>query len=114
MINDVYLQNCQVCPNLEHFLKMRATFLHQTLTEHALCLKLIQLNFQAVVNESNAEFISEQLNDITKNPTEITNPMDVKFIADTVERLVHVKQTLQKVCFCREHFPHKYMFTYML
>ena len=104
-------KTAKFAPIWNTLLKVRAIFEHQTLTHNALSLKLIQFNFQVVVNESNAEFISEQLNDITKNPTTITNHMDVKFIADTVEHLVNVEQKLQEVCLCREHFSKKYIFT---
>ena len=43
------------------------------------------------------EQIATELNSITSNETDITNRLDVKFTADTVESLVNSNKKLSKV-----------------
>ena len=59
---------------------------------------LFLLYLQITVNESNAEQVSKELNEITTNAGNETNHLDVQFTAKTIVNLVGVTQKLEKVC----------------
>ena len=42
--------------------------------------------------------VSKQLADVVEDPERITNRLDVKFAADTIESLVEVQSKLKEVC----------------
>ena len=54
VIYDVYLQNCQVCSNSDHYSQNTGDFAHQTSTEHALFKLLLFLNH--VADQGNKKF----------------------------------------------------------
>lgn len=57
----------------------------------------MRLHLQTNISDSNAEQVASDLSHITSSKGNITNRLDVKFTADSVENLVRSKRKLSKV-----------------
>ena len=63
-----------------------------------MCCNNVFYSFQNTVNASNVVQVSQQLAEVTKSPTLITNRVDIKFIVDTIVKIVEVQQKTIEVC----------------